>query len=184
MTSDFWVLHTLQGDVIEFDWVPVQQHVPAKIKFSDSKMHIIDMELAKLETIKLSFEGSGFEPGDFLSNLFIRPKKDRSFRPILNLRPLNQAISYHYFKMESLQSTISPMIPNCYMESHDLKDAYYSVPVAEHWQRFLKFRWSARAASCSAALWATVPVATILKTAGWWNKSTFARYYKTPLAGM
>ena len=140
LTSDSWVLQTIQGCVVEFDGVPVQQQAPAEINFSESEMHTIDMELAKLVT-KGVIESCGLEQGDFLSNIFIRPKRDGWFRLILNLCSLNQAVSYHYFKMESLHSAVSLMTPNCYMASLDLKDAYYSVPVAEHCQRFLKFRW-------------------------------------------
>ena len=32
--------------------------------------------------------------------------------------------------------------PNCYMTSIDLKDAYYSVPIAKPHQKYLKFEWN------------------------------------------
>lgn len=47
--------------------------------------------------------------------------------------------------MDSLQSAIVLMTPNCFMASIDLKDAYYSVPVAQEFQRFLKFKWRDKA---------------------------------------
>ena len=33
------------------------------------------------------------------------------------------------------------MKPNCFMASIDLKDAYYSVPIAQVYQKYLKFQW-------------------------------------------
>ena len=39
---------------------------------------------------------------EFISNLFVRPKKDNSFRPIINLKFLNQYIPYQHFKIEQL----------------------------------------------------------------------------------
>ena len=59
---------------------------------------------------------------------------------ILNLRSLSQAVSYHHFKVNNLQSAINLMTPNCHMASLDLKDAYCSVAVAEPCQCVLKFR--------------------------------------------
>jgi len=41
--------------------------------------------------------------------------------------------------MDTLQSVISLITPNCYMASVDLKDAYYCVPIAVSDQKYLKF---------------------------------------------
>ena len=43
--------------------------------------------------------------------------------------------------MDTLWSVIKLMIPNCFMASVDLKDAYYSVPVSPASQKLLKFIW-------------------------------------------
>ena len=42
--------------------------------------------------------------------------------------------------------------------------------------------YSTRAAATSTAARASVPIQTILKTAGWSRESTFAKYYKKPLS--
>ena len=60
---------------------------------------------------------------------------------ILNLKHLNEYVKYHHFKMESLQSAIHLMTEGCYMASIDLKDAYYSIPVALEHRKFLQFLW-------------------------------------------
>ena len=81
------------------------------------------------------------ESGDFLSPIFLREKKDGSHRMILNLKVLNKSITYHHFKLDNLGSVIKLMRPNCFMATIDLKDAYYSVPVSEKHQKYLKFYW-------------------------------------------
>ena len=77
--------------------------------------------------------------GQFISSIFIRPKKDGSFRMILNLKQLNEFITYHHFKMETLQSALTLLKPGSYMAVLDLKDAYYSVSIAEEHRHYLRF---------------------------------------------
>ena len=78
---------------------------------------------------------------EFISNIFIRPKKNGSHRLILNLRDLNDFIEYHHFKMDTIETVIGLMRPNCFMASLDLSNAYFSVPIAEANRCFLKFPW-------------------------------------------
>jgi hypothetical protein len=84
---------------------------------------------------------SDHEEGEFISNVFLREKKDGSFRMILNLKELNQFIPYNHFKMDNINSCVRLMKPSCYMASIDLKDAYFSMPVHHDYQKYLKFVW-------------------------------------------
>ena len=43
--------------------------------------------------------------------------------------------------MDTLETAIRLMTPSCFMTSVDLKDAYYSVPIADEHQKYLKFLW-------------------------------------------
>ena len=43
--------------------------------------------------------------------------------------------------METLQSILNLITPNCYLASIDLKDAYYTVPVHPDYTKYLKFFW-------------------------------------------
>ena len=60
---------------------------------------------------------------------------------ILNLKELNKDIAYHHFKMETLQVALKLITPNCFLASVNLKNPYYSVPIAEHHRKFLRFLW-------------------------------------------
>ena len=79
--------------------------------------------------------------GEYISNIFIRPKKDGSYWLILNLQQLNESVEYHHFKMGNLRNAITLMTPNCFMASIDLKDAYYSVSVNKNHRKYLRFIW-------------------------------------------
>lgn len=61
------------------------------------------------------------EHGEFISPIFLRPKLDGSYRTILNLKTFNEFVEYHYFKMDTLESAIRIIKPDCYMASIDLK---------------------------------------------------------------
>ena len=82
--------------------------------------------------------------GEFLSNVFLRPKKDGSFRMILNLKNLNSHVEYNKFKMDTLHSILKLVTPGFYMATIDLKDAYYSVPVAQEHRKYLCFVWRSK----------------------------------------
>jgi len=52
--------------------------------------------------------------GEYISNIFTRPKSDRRIRKFLNLKQFNkQYVEKVHFKMETLQSAITAMRHNC-----------------------------------------------------------------------
>ena len=77
--------------------------------------------------------------GQYLSNIFSHAKKDGSLRLILNLKSLNKDMEYQHFKMDTLQTAITLMHPQCWFASIDLKDAYFLVNVCEIDYIFLRF---------------------------------------------
>ena len=46
-----------------------------------------------------------------------------------------------FSKMDSLNTVLEMVKSSCFMASIDLKDAYYSVPIATVDQKYLKFLW-------------------------------------------
>ena len=57
-----------------------------------------------------------------ISSIFLRKKKNGSYRMILNRKRLNESIEYKYFKMERLSSAVQLMRKNCCKASVDLTD--------------------------------------------------------------
>ena len=80
-------------------------------------------------------------PGQFLSRLFL-VKKDGSFRPVVNLKPLNQFIAKPHFKMEEINMVKDLLLRNDWMASIDLKDAYLSVAIEAVHRKYLRFVWA------------------------------------------
>lgn len=141
LTHDPWILNLVNGYNIEFDTKPYQNKNPRKIHFNEQEQTIINKELLSLQSKKVIVE---CEPtkDEFLSNIFIRPKKDGSHRLIFNLRELNDSIEHIHFKMETLKSVLVCITKNCWFASIDLKEAYFSVRVCESDRKYLRFDWN------------------------------------------
>ena len=81
---------------------------------------------------------------DFVSTVFLQPKKNGGFHMILNLKNFNDFVEYQHFKMETIKDILAAVVPNCFMCVADLQDAYLVVPISKwHW-KFLKFRWKGK----------------------------------------
>ena len=50
-----------------------------------------------------------------ISSIFLKKKKNGSYRMILNLKRLNESIEYKYLKMESLSFAVQLIRKNCYV---------------------------------------------------------------------
>ena len=101
---------------------------------------------------KKAISESKSESGEFISNIFVVEKKNGKFRPVINLRGLNEFIQYHHFKMETLETVLSAVKRNSFFVSIDLKDAYLSVPIFESDRKYLKFIWNGRLYQCNALI--------------------------------
>ena len=82
------------------------------------------------------------KPEQFVSSIFIDPKKSSGFRPVINLKNLNFYVEYNHFKMESLFLLNELLGERDYLCKLNLKDAYYSVPLHQDSQKYVKFQWS------------------------------------------
>ena len=89
---------------------PTQTVQPNKINFSAAEIVIIDSEIAKLVS-KEVLQVTTRVPDGFISNIFIRPKKDRAFRMILNLQPLIKFVDCHHFKMYTFRTALKLIRP-------------------------------------------------------------------------
>lgn len=102
--------------------------------------HLVTEEVCKLVT-KGAIKAVPPLPNQFLSRIFVVPKRDGSYRPVINLRPLNQFMVNIHFKMESLNMMKDLLRQGDWMVSIDLKDAYLSVAVWEGHRKYLRFMW-------------------------------------------
>lgn len=79
--------------------------------------------------------------GQFISNVFLKPKPNAKYHMILDPSILKGDLSYPHFKMENLQTALDLMTPGCFMASLGLADAFYSIPIEEGYRKFLRLRW-------------------------------------------
>ncbi|MCP4486855.1 MAG: hypothetical protein GY820_05980 [Gammaproteobacteria bacterium] len=63
---------------------------------------------------------------------------------IIDLSPLNERIQYNHFKMESLKDALDLLEEKAYITKVGLKNAYYSIPIAEDYQPYLAFIWKGK----------------------------------------
>ena len=110
-------------------------------RFNKTRHQIVGKEIEKLMD-KQVLELAKSEQGEYISPIFLVPKKNGTFRLILNLKKFNQNVQYCHFKMETLTAALNHITQDCLMASVDLKDAYYGVPVHEEFRKFLGFIWN------------------------------------------
>ena len=60
---------------------------------------------------------------------------------IPNPKKLNQFTTKKHFKMDTLTTIMRLVERDCFMACLDLKDAYYSVPIAKKDRKYLRFKW-------------------------------------------
>ena len=133
-----WVLDKIQGVKPELEVDPSEIKPKLEITFNTEEDFCIEKEIEKLlakKVIRPVFPSHD----QIISNVFIREKKDGTFRMILNLKNLNVCIEKIHFKMENLNDAIALMKPGCYFASLDLKDAYYSVKIHPEFTKFFRF---------------------------------------------
>ncbi len=141
LTCDHTILQWVTGVKIEF----INNNSPTceNIYPQQRSTYSADAMVVRTELQKLLNKGvimpSAHEEGEIISPIFVRPKKDGTYRLILNLKQLNQYIEYHHFKMDTLGAAVGVVRPGCCMASVDLKDAYYTVAVHSEHQKYLKF---------------------------------------------
>ena len=140
LTSDTSILSCVSGYKIPFIDAPVQSKV-AKCLIEGSEREVADSEIKAL-CKKVVLELSSHEDGQFISNFFLRPKKQAGkLRLICNLKELNRFVEYKHFKMETINTVKDTITEGCFMAAIDLNEAYHSVPIDKSHRQYLKIMW-------------------------------------------
>ena len=67
-----------------------------------SKQRDLVEEEVQVMLLKGAIQETNSSEGEFLSNIFLVPKKDGGQRPVINLKALNHFVPYEHFKMEDV----------------------------------------------------------------------------------
>ena len=147
MTSDPEISELITGAKVELncDIENLSQSFPSQPTLHETEVQAIENELQKLHHKQVISKCTP-EKGQLLSPVFTRPKKDGSHRMILNLKCLNREVTYHHFKIDTLQTALRLITQDCFMASIDLKNACYSVPIHPKHRKLFRF-------SCKGHVW-------------------------------
>ena len=139
-----FILETLTGYLIPFTSPPLVQ-LPTESSFTilTNKSHA---ELVTEEVDAMLAKGAIEEvapsPGCY-SRLFVVPKKDGGWRPVINLKRINKAfLDPPHFRMDTTKDVAMLLSPGDWAASVDLKDAYFHIPLHRQSRRFLRFGWN------------------------------------------
>ena len=141
ITKDPWVLDVVEGLKIPFVQVPNQTKEPYPYKLSQIECEAASLEIQKLIDLNV-LELTEDTLDQVISNIFLRDKKDGSYRMILDLTWLNKLVDYEHFKMHGLHTAVDMIRHECWMGSVDLRHAYYSVSMDDRFRKYLRFRWN------------------------------------------
>ena len=136
-----WILQTVSGYDLGFETTPHQVNLPKFPKFSERETALIESEIKNLISKGAVTEVSPCD-NEFISTVFLVPRKTGDFRPVVNLKPLNQFVEKIHFKRKNIRMALNYISPGDFMVSIDLKDAYFSVPVFHPHRKYLRFLWN------------------------------------------
>ena len=143
ITADPWTLQVVQGYRIEWTRTPFQLFPIVTSAMSRESSLLVEEEIQNLLQKGAVVMASPCQD-QFISRLFLVPKKDGSFRPVVNLKPLNCFVQKFHFKMEGSGMIKDLLRKGDWMCTLDLKDAYLSVAIVQEHRRFLRFMWNGR----------------------------------------
>ena len=140
ISNDPWILETIRGYQVEFHTIPQQVGYPNEIQLDATQSQALTKEVEELVR-KEAIVSPPYNDVGFMSQMFLVPKSDGSWRPVINLKSLNKYVIARHFKMESIRTAKGLMQTGDWLVKLDLKDAYFSVPIHPSSQKFLKFKW-------------------------------------------
>jgi len=128
ITQDPWVLQVAQGFQLPLVELPTQSTPPSELSFPSDQTELITAGVQELQS-KGAISLVQDTTGGFISQIFIVPKKDGGYRPVINLRALNRFIPEEHFKMEGFHMVKDLIRAHDWLVKVDLKDAYLLVPI-------------------------------------------------------
>ena len=80
----------------------------------------------------------------FYNRLFLVPKPNNRWRPILNLSTLNTFLNTESFKMETAETLRTSLQVGEWVTSIDFKDAYFHMPIHSQSRKYMRFHIQGR----------------------------------------
>ena len=140
ITQDKWILDTVSGYHVQLSSKPFQCTIPKPFQFKETEKQAIQLEIIRFLDQGIIEIADINSEGEYISNIFTRPKADGRIRIILNLKSFNSNyVDKIHFKMETLGSVTTAMRKDCYFGKVDISDAFYTVPICKPDRRYFRF---------------------------------------------
>ena len=108
-------------------WLNQFKCLPPQMQFSQEQQALVSTEIQTM----IGKQASVVQPGQegFVSQIFLVPKKNSGYRPVVNLKALNKFVAEEHFKMEGFHMVKDLVKPGDWLTELDLKDAYFLIPI-------------------------------------------------------
>jgi hypothetical protein len=103
ITKDRNLIASISGYKIELSLEPIQKDPPKKIKLSTQETQNLNSKIEEMlakQAVEIVQTNTNCQ---FVSHLFVSPKKDGGMRLIFDLKALNQFVVYNHFKLEGFR---------------------------------------------------------------------------------
>ena len=148
LTNCPWTLEVVRGYRLEFRHPPSRRPPPHPAQLTPQQEEALDQEIQSLLNKRAISRCTRW--GGFFSSVFVVPKKDGGWHPVINLKALNQSLHIQHFKKEGINSVRDALKEGDWLGKIDLRDAYLTVPIhPDHW-KYLRFLWKGQAYQCTA----------------------------------
>ena len=130
-----------EGYQIPFLSAPPLSLVPKVLnsyKRNKEKLQALKEEVKTL-LLKEAIEVVQGEDAGFYNRLFLVPKENGEWRPVLDVSGLNKWVKKTHFSMESSRTVLQAIQPGDWMITIDMKDAYFHIQVHPDSRRYLRF---------------------------------------------
>lgn len=141
---DPWAVNVLRdGYYISFHTNPPLTTVPL-VKTESKDPHKQALLAQEIQTL---LDKGAIEPvkdsstPGFYSRIFLVPKPEGKWRPVIDLSALNKFVNIPRFKMDTPAKIRMSMVKGNWVYSLDLKDAYFQVPIHKSSRKFLRLEF-------------------------------------------
>ena len=144
LTQDKWVHSvTRLGYRIPFMSQPPLRTSPIPIQppRDPEKKRLMDEEIRAMASKRAIELVTNSESPGYYSNIFLVPKKNGKWRPVIDLSSLNKFIRCPTFKMETTRAVARALQVGEWTTSIDLQDAYFHVPIHPTARKYLRFNY-------------------------------------------
>ena len=146
ITNDPYVLSIVaKGYRLRFTSPALLRQIPWEIRSPQDPKEILGMweQITLMLQKNAKTEVPPDSPG-FYSNVFLVRKASGGWRPVIDLKNLNEHIHAPHFSMFTTSSVLSSVEKGDYAFKIDLQDAYFHVPIHPSSRKYLRFAFENR----------------------------------------